>query len=414
MKKAYICLFIVLGLLICPASGFALNDWTFIVYMVNDDKDNNLENANFRNLSAMKDYGAGENSEIVILMDGGKFGSHSGDKLDYRGGSRLLIRKGKIIDAGVLGEINMGDPYTLWELLKWVHEKHPAKNYALTFNSHGSGILSWRGEGSTSSSIPGMVNFYPDRPSPKPRKRSRFVAYDHTNNDCLTVFEIAEVLKAFNQRLNNGKAFDIVGFDACMPASIETLYQLRDACQFVVGSPETIPIDGFPYGKMVRELYKNSAISNEDYASKMASYMNNRLIGAWRTSGSKQIAFALNNLSMQLINAMDETGKKFGLQEVSAFGKSDKYWDLNKIARSFSKEYSKLAGASNARIIKQMGQELLDAIDSARITKYGVISLFWPEKDDYKSYRSFYKALDLSLDHKWDEVLDYRELGIKK
>jgi len=375
--------------------------------MVNDDKDTTLENANFQNLKDMKYYGPGENHTILVQMDGMSSGSSDEQKLNYKGGSRLRIDKGKLVDEGTLGEINMGDPQTLWDCLKWAHEKYPAKHYALIINAHGSGVFTWWGEGNVSAADPGKVVFNPDR------RPGRFVAYDHTDHDALTIFETAAVLKTFSERYKEGGKFDVVGFDACMPGSIEVLYQLRDACDFIVGSPETTPIRGFNYDALARLLSRNSTIAPAAFATDMAERLNNSLIGAWNTSGAQQITFALNNLSMQLLQAMNETGKGFGLKGMSAFGGGTNYWDLIKVATSFYRENSELNGSSNSAVIKSMGKELAEAIEAARVTRNGTISITWPEKDTYRKYRAFYKALDLSKDCRWDEVLDQRELGIK-
>jgi hypothetical protein len=316
-----------------------------------------------------------------------------------------LIKKGNIYDAGVLGEANMGDPYVLWNFLQWTKENHPAKKYVLVINSHGSGVFSWNGEGSTSSSIPGTVVFNPDRPQ-RSRRQGRFVAYDHTDKDCLTVFEIKKVLQAFKEKLNDNKPLDIIVLDACMPASIETLYQFRDVCSYFVGSPETTPMTGFAYDDMVWELKHKPDNTVEEYAIKVADMQKDNLIGAWKISGAKQIAFALNNLSMELLNSINETGENFKLSQLAAFGGGTKYWDLMKIAKSFYKENSTLHGASNAEIIKQLGYELYEAIKKARVSSTGSLSIVWPDDSDYRKYHKFYKALDLSLEQKWDELLD--------
>lgn len=415
-----------------PEMALAKNEWTVIVYMVNDGKPGDaLEQANFKNLSRMKYYGAGENAEIIVQMDGMADGSSDEQKLNYKGVSRLRIEKGKIVDEGVFGELNMGDPQTLWDCLEWARSKHPANHYALIINSHGSGVFTWSGTGSTSSSNPGEVIFNPDRARKAKtdkilnrmlsrhsnafqnaaRNRGRFVAYDSTNKDALTVFEVAKVLETFNLRHNH--KIELVGFDACMPGSIEVLYELKDACTYMVGSPETTPINGFGYEAMARTLSRNGMLSAEDFAVKMAEDLNDRRIGAWRVSEARQIAFNLNNLAMQLLNAMNETGKNFGLSSISSFGGQDRYWDLSKIATAFAQEDSKLNGAGNAEVIKQMAKELNTSIEEARLTRNGTISLVWPGKEDYKKFRAFYKALALSKDYKWDEVLDQRELGIK-
>ena len=176
---------------------------------------------------------------------------------------------------------------------------------------------------------------------------------------------------------------------------------------------ETTPINGFGYEAMARMFARNGTVSAEEFAVKMAEDLNDRRIGAWRVADAQQIAFALNNLSMQLLEAMNETGKPFGLSSISAFGGQERYWDLLKIADSFARENSKLNDASNAPAIKQLAKELLATIESARLTRNGTISLVWPGKDEYKKFRNFYKALSISKDYKWDEVLDQRELGLK-
>ncbi len=408
MKKISLLLLGVFMLFGLPSVCMAESDWTVIVYMVNDDKDTTLESANFRNLSNLKTWGPGENKTILVQLDGMSEGSSDEQKLNYKGGSRLRVEKGKLIDEGALGETNMGSPQTLWDCLKWAYDKYPAKHYALIINSHGSGVFTWWGEGSVSASEPGKVVFNPDR-----RSGGRFVAYDHTDHDALTIFEVAEVLKAFNSRCKTDGKFDVIAFDACMPAGIEVLYQLRDACDYMVGSPETTPINGFNYEAMARLMVKNTVISPEAFAVDMAERLNNSQIGAWKTSGAAQIVFAVNQLAMQLLNAMNETGRSFALRGQAAFGKGTNYWDLIKVGDAFYRENSDLNGASNQAVVKQMGKELIDAIASSRATRNGIISIVWPEKADYQKYRAFYKALDMSRESKWDEVLDYRELGIK-
>lgn len=79
----------VVALFAAPAASFAQNEWTVIVYMVNDDKDTTLENANFKNLNDMKYYGAGENHTILVQMDGMSSGS-SDPQLPHHFTARIL------------------------------------------------------------------------------------------------------------------------------------------------------------------------------------------------------------------------------------------------------------------------------------------------------------------------------------
>jgi len=103
MKKIFVVLIALCALFALPTRVMAMNEWTVIVYMVNDDKDTVLENANFRNLGYLKSYGSGENHKLLVQIDGMSSGSSDEQKLNYKGGSRLRVEKDKLIDEGVLG-----------------------------------------------------------------------------------------------------------------------------------------------------------------------------------------------------------------------------------------------------------------------------------------------------------------------
>jgi len=407
MKTRALLLALVMLFGLATSQATALNEWTFIVYMVNDDDESAIEDANIRNLNDMVRIGAGEGNEIIVQMDGRKGGAGgfwgslfggSKDDLRYSGGQRLTVQKGKIVSEAKLGEVNMGSPYCLWDCLKWAQEKHPARHYALIFNSHGSGVFSWRGTGGTSSSKPGAVDFDP----------GRFVAYDDTDNDCLTVFEIAAVLKAFREKLNMGHAMDIVGFDACLPAGIEALYQLRDAFAYLIGSPDTTNINGFNYRGIAEELVRQPKIAPEAFATLMARKMNNSDMGAWRCAKAQEVVFAVNNLTIEVAKAVKETGQPLSLRGIRTFGGKNYYWDLGEIATALADGRSNLSSAKNAQVIRQLAGEALEGLKAARLTSWGGLTIACPAAADYAKFQSFYKALDFAQATQWDEILDQR------
>ncbi|MFZ2957272.1 MAG: clostripain-related cysteine peptidase [Candidatus Ozemobacteraceae bacterium] len=411
MKRLFVFVLTLVVVLCSAGTAQALNDWTFIIYMSNDDKESAIEDANLRNLTDMSGIGSAKGYEILVQMDGrpserGLFGSLFGgnkDDLKYSGGQRLVIQKGQFVSEGKLGEVNMGSPFCLWDCVKWAAEKHPAKHYALIFNSHGSGLFSWRGTGGTSSSKPGAVDFDPDR----------FVAYDTTDNDCLTVFEISAVMKAFREKINSGRKMDIVGFDACLPGNIEVLFQMREGFDYMIGSPDTTPIYGFNYRGMVMELSKNPSIAPESFATTIAQTLGSRLIGAWRTAKAQEISFSVNNIAMELLKAAKETGQKFTIGAQTSFGGKDRYWDLEKVGMALRDGNGSFSTAKNAQIIKQYGGELLEAIKAARVTGFGNITIASPVPTEYQQWKGFYKALDFAQATQWDEMLDVGALEIK-
>ncbi|MBF0548354.1 MAG: hypothetical protein HQM08_28220 [Candidatus Riflebacteria bacterium] len=405
MKLRLSFLMVVLALVIVAIPAFAINEWDILIYMSSDSKEANLEEANIEKMKSISEVGVPAGVELLVLEDRGP--NATGMMKDfypdpeYRGGDIYSITKNSVKSEAKLGEVNMGSPYTLWNFLKHAVEKHPAKRYFLIFDSHGSGVFSWRGTGSTSSSKPGSVDFDP----------SKFVAYDDTDNDCLTVFEIESVLNAFKDRLNSGRKIDLVGVDACLPVGAEALFQFRNVIDVFIGSADTTPLGGFEYPGFLDKLGKQPQLENEKVACMAIDSLGNRSLGAWRLSKAQELTFAINNLAMELIRAVQEKNQKFTPKDLTSYGGKDYYWDLIKIGQTFKDGNVKWGGffskaPSNLAVIQQMGGELLDAIKACKVSSNGSISIAWPKVDDYKNFRAFYKAFELAKQTKWDEFLD--------
>ena len=400
--RIWSCLVVLLALLAVPGSSWALNEWTILLYVVSDDKDTGLQEANARGVQDMVRAGAPAGCEILAIEDltnekggGGIFGGLFGDKKDG-GASIFTISKDGVKVEKKLGEVNMGSPYVLWDFFKWANEKHPAKRYALIFNSHGSGIFSWRGTGGTSSSNPGAVDFNPDR----------FVAYDTNDSDCLSVFEIVAVLKAFQTKLNGGRQLNVMGFDACLPASIEALYQFRDSCEAMIGSADTTPLTGFPYGSIMRSLAKTVPADAKAFAQAVSDG-GVRGMGYWNLGKAQELVFAYNNFVLAAAKARKDG---FQIDKTLPYGGKERYWDLEQTL----KEVVRAPGSGpNAAALAQMAKETLEAAVAARlVSSKGSLSVTWPNLEDYKQFRAFYKALDFAKETQWDEYLD-AEHGMK-
>ena len=50
--------------------------------------------------------------------------------------------------------------------------------------------------------------------------------------------------------------YDFIAFDACLMGGIETVYQLRDKCDFVMSSAAEILTDGYPYDTVIEPFFK--------------------------------------------------------------------------------------------------------------------------------------------------------------
>lgn len=390
-------LVILLAMLVAPATGWALNEWTVLLYIVNDDKDTTMENANTRSVQAMMRSGPPAGCEVVVIDDlSAKSGSIFGGSKES-GASIYSVQKGSLNVEDQLGEVNMGSPYVLWSFLKKAAERHPARNYALIINSHGSGIFSWRGTGGTGSMRPGEVDFDPD---------SRFVGYDHTDNDCLTVFEIVAVLDTFKTRLNGNRPMPVLAFDACLPGSIEAVYQFRNSCEVMVGAADTTGINGYPYARILSAIGAEQPTTAAGFAKAMVSGAGMRDMGYWNVARAAELTFAFNAFVLELINASAD-GYRF--EPSDAYGGKNYYWDIE----SSLGRMGNLTGAKNAALVRKTAEEALAAVTACRtVSSSAGISVAMPTPEDYRRFRDFYKALDFARDTQWDEYLD-KTYGIR-
>lgn len=99
-------------------------------------------------------------------------------------------------------ELNLGDPDTLARFVIWAMDEYPAEKLCLVLNNHGGG---WMG-----------------------------ICWDDTDEDYLKPSEVADALTDI--RLALGRPVDVVITYACLMASIEFAYEIRDGARFLVGS----------------------------------------------------------------------------------------------------------------------------------------------------------------------------------
>ncbi len=183
--------------------------WTILVYSA---ADNNLKSFMTTDMDEAERVGSDAQTNIVDQFD------HGGSV----GAKRYLITQNN--EKGInsppvesLGSMNMSDPKQLASFIKWGMEKYPAENYMLIISDHGAG---WKG-----------------------------AAQDESHNGWMTLPDIEQGLKEARQA--TGRKIDVLGFDACLMASVEVAHQLREETDFLVGSEETEGGAGWPYHKIL-------------------------------------------------------------------------------------------------------------------------------------------------------------------
>ena len=132
-----------------------------------------------------------------------------------------------------LGRTTMTDPNNLSEFIRFCSTNYPANRYILVFWDHGAGSVQGYG----------YDERYP--------------------NDSMTVDEISAALKA------GGVKFDIVGFDACLMANMETAIAVEPYADYLLASEETEPGTGWYHTNWLSMLAKNSSSSSLDVAKQI-------------------------------------------------------------------------------------------------------------------------------------------------
>ena len=340
--------------LFAAATSVNAAEWTFMVYL---DGDNNLEPAAIKDFLEMSEVGSDDNVNILVLMD--RISSYDSSYGNWTGTRRGIINKGDAPDTswGIsMGELNMGDPDSLYDFINWGTTNYPANNYAIILWNHGGG---WRSASTSSDTI-----VYKD------------VCYDDTSGeDCLYTSEVKDVLA---ELAKDGISINLIGYDACLMGMVEVAYEVRKYADVMVASSDNEPDDGWPYTEILYELTDNpdmsaSALGSVIVDEYFASYDNDYTMAALDLSVMDSLANSIYNLSDKLMNSWASDG-----------------------AACVSAASSVISSLSLAIIDEAHGSYWPDAHGLAiNFPSYGADS-------DYNSY-----VIDFPGATNWDDFLDY-------
>ena len=170
--------------------------------------------------------------EIQVIVETGGTKAWFIPDIDGSQNQRWKLENGGLTHLADLGPKNMGDPRTLTDFIVWGMENYPNNHYALIFWNHGGG------------SVLG------------------FGADELFDGDSLTLDEIAKALSdAYDQ---TGRMLELVGFDACLMATVEAAYAVSPYANYLVASQELEPGHGWNYEPIMRYLSENPAASGAE------------------------------------------------------------------------------------------------------------------------------------------------------
>jgi hypothetical protein len=399
-------------LFLLPSLGLAIpkKPITFLVYMA---ADNNLNAYVQGDLQEMMQVGSNANMNVLVYLNT----KMPGQKKVTR---KLVINNGSYRQDGPDEARDSGSDATLVNACAWAHNSYPSDMFVLVLWDHGSGslnrvvggsiapehwwarVLKERGfaqdnleqascaqEGAESenrieledSSEPEECSgIAGDKKSDGDKKNyeaaaleNRSICYDDTTGNFLTDVKLRNALSKVCATYRQGRKIDIVAFDACLMADIEVGYTMQLYVNYMVGSQQTIPGDGFGYDLMLRAASSGTITARDFAAAMVAAYAQeyNRVTNDYTLSATdlSQINPLITNMNLisgllvQLLSNKKSKSQMLALIKKSAdYGRCTRfdepsYVDIGHLYRNLIANIT-----PNTVIDKTLKQQLLAAL----------------------------------------------------
>ncbi len=257
--------------------------WTWMVYMAGDNGKifeqlqgkrlmASMEKQGYRDIEKMEAIGSTE--EVAILV---QFDTLSDREHTYRIYIRSTTQERKIEN---IPEQNTGDPVSLRDFIVWGIENYPAENYAVILWNHGTG---WKEDDiydfarnrqvdlrATSDEVCSVGNrrlgsaFFLSSVLEVIQLEDgekRAIAFDDSSLDFLDNAKLQQAFQEAEERTR--QKVSLIGMDACLMSMIEVAYQLRANGDYMVGSQEVEPMEGWPYTPILQHLTSHPEMTAE-------------------------------------------------------------------------------------------------------------------------------------------------------
>lgn len=197
---------------------------------------------------------------------------------------RFKIGKNKFVDdCSIKQDMGINPTQELIDASSWAFEKYPAKQFALIFWNHGSGILdekhSW--------------------------KKHRGILYDFSSGKCLTNRGLYEALSEVHKKTLKNKKIDLIGMDACLMGMVEIAYQIKDFAHYFVASENIELAPGWDYKTIINAVTK----APQDLNSKKFS---NLIVQSFETfNRNKNQIYTQSSIDLGQINTLKKNIAEF-------------------------------------------------------------------------------------------------------
>ena len=208
--------------------------------------------------------GSGRNDNVMLVLTHLK---NDGNNLTPAYLVRLYKRLGgePVRDTVKVFDFKYGcaDADAMKEVLTYIKDNYPARDYGMVFSSHGTG---WLPPFYTLNSGQ-SYEFAPQRTSSMQHSIGNEDIKDESGRKVYYEMELCDFAQALPMH------FDYILFDACLMGCIEVAYELKDKCDHIGFSQTEIMSQGFDYTTLASHLVTNpsgpdpEAVCREYFAS---------------------------------------------------------------------------------------------------------------------------------------------------
>jgi hypothetical protein len=195
--------------------------YTILIYIEGTDLESKWNSATY-NIEQMRQIGSSSNTNIVITTGAAK-------KEGWQTVQRKLILPHHDYLLQDLQSVNMGLTSTIQDFFIWGINRFPANHYIAIFWDHGGGPNYGYGQDELHANTSTPIN------------------------------QLASAMKTVTQSTN--KHFEIIGFDACFLGNVETFAGLYPYANYLVGSEDLEPGQGWQYTTFLQYV-KNNPTAN--------------------------------------------------------------------------------------------------------------------------------------------------------
>ena len=254
---------------------------TVLVYLAGK---NNLSKLLQTNLEQMKvgSKHIGNNTLLVFV------------RRDIQGEKPWLARvsNGELTDSVSLDDMGVGtgnmqacNPELMEQVMRYAFSHYPAKEYGLVLGGHSTGWL---------------IDQEPNITRAFGVDNGDGYAYSSKNKRWINVPTMARVL----ERVPHLK---FIFADCCNFMCLETMYELRNVTDYIIGSPAEVPAEGAPYEQLIPALFEKNTFCSSVIDIYYRTQNGELPLSAVKTSAIEQLASA-TRCALDLVQAKNGNG----------------------------------------------------------------------------------------------------------